>query len=99
MAFLTIIKQVNIAAFQLKFLDSMKIHLVFHVSLLERYHASIVLRWVSKPPSPIEVNGEQKYEVEEIINSKPSNQGPNSLRSTKILSRCHLFCTPLHIPI
>jgi hypothetical protein len=77
MAFITIAKQVSIVAFQLKFLDSMKIHLVFHVSLLQPYHASTIPRWVSKPPSPIKVNGEQKYEVEEIINSKLSNRGPN----------------------
>jgi hypothetical protein len=73
MAFLTITKQVNIAAFQLKLMDSMKIHLVLQVSLLEPYHASTIPRWVSKPHSPIEVNGEQKYEVEEIINSKLTN--------------------------
>jgi hypothetical protein len=73
MAFLTITKQVNIAAFQLKLLASMKIHLMFHVSFSEPYHASTIPRWVSKPPSPIEVNGEQKYEVEEICNSKLSN--------------------------
>jgi hypothetical protein len=51
----------------------MKIHLVLQVSLLEPYHASTIPRWVSKPHSPIEVNGEQKYEVEEIINSKLTN--------------------------
>ncbi len=34
-----IVKQINVVVFQLKLLGSMKIHLVFHVSLLEHYHA------------------------------------------------------------
>jgi hypothetical protein len=67
-------KQINVVTFQFKALDSMKIHQVFHVSLLEPYHASTIPRWVSKPPSPMEVNGEQEYEVEEIFNSKLYNQ-------------------------
>ncbi len=61
-------------AFQLKLLDSMEIHLMFHVSLLEPYHASTIPRWVLKPPSLIEVNGEQEYEMEKILNFKLSNQ-------------------------
>ncbi len=37
---------------------------MFHISMLEPYHASTIPRQVLEPPSPIEVNGEQKYEVE-----------------------------------
>ncbi len=33
-----ILKQINVVAFQLKLLGFMKIHFVFHVSLLEPYH-------------------------------------------------------------
>jgi hypothetical protein len=61
-------------AFQLKLLHYMKIHTVFHVSLLEPYHAYTILRWILEPPSLIEVNGEQEYEIEEILNFKLSNQ-------------------------
>jgi len=67
-------KQINVVAFQFKPLDSMKIHLLFHVSLLQPYHASTILRWVLEPPSPMEINGEQKYEMEKIFNFKLSNQ-------------------------
>jgi hypothetical protein len=67
-------KQINVVTFQFKALDSMKIHPVFHVSLLEPYHASTIPRWVSELPSPMEVNGEQEYEVEDIFNSKLYNQ-------------------------
>jgi hypothetical protein len=42
----------------------MKIHPMLHVSLLEPYHVSTILRKTHKPPPPIVVDDEQKYEVE-----------------------------------
>jgi hypothetical protein len=69
----TIVKQINIVAFQLKLQDSMKVHPVFHVSLLEPYHASTILKRTHKPPPPIIVDGEQEYEVEEILNLRISH--------------------------
>jgi hypothetical protein len=54
----TIMKQINTMAFQFKFPNSMKIHLVFDVSLLEPYHASTILRRTHEPPPLIAVNGE-----------------------------------------
>ncbi len=59
----TITKKKNDMAFQFKLLDSMKIHPMFQVSLLQPCHASTIPRLVSKPPSSIEMNGEQKYKV------------------------------------
>ncbi len=70
---LTIVKQINKVAFQLKFQDCMKIHLMFHVSLLEPYHASTILRRTHELPPPIIVDDEQKYEVEEILDSRISH--------------------------
>jgi hypothetical protein len=66
-------KQINIVAFQLKFPNSMKIHVMFHVSLLEPYHASTILGRTHEPPPLIVVNGEQEHEVEEILNSRISH--------------------------
>jgi hypothetical protein len=51
----------------------MKIHHVFHVSLLELYHMFTILRRIHDPPPPIKVGGEQIYEVEDILNSRVSN--------------------------
>jgi hypothetical protein len=48
----------------------MKIHLVFHVFLLEPYHVSTNLKRITKPLSPIEINDERKCGVEEISNCK-----------------------------
>jgi hypothetical protein len=45
----------------------MEIHHVFHISLLEPYHASTIPRKVSKSLSPIEINGEQKYKMEKKL--------------------------------
>jgi hypothetical protein len=43
---------------------------VFHVSLLGPYHVSTILGRIHDPPSPIEINGEQEYEVEDILDSR-----------------------------
>jgi ribulose-5-phosphate 4-epimerase/fuculose-1-phosphate aldolase len=51
----------------------MKIHPMFHIALLEPYHASTIPRRICEPPPPIEVNGEQKYEVENVFDSRISN--------------------------
>jgi hypothetical protein len=38
--------------------------------LLEPYHVSTSFKQITKPLSPIKVNGEGKYEVEEISDCK-----------------------------
>ncbi len=53
------VKQINVVFFQLKLPNSMKIHLVFHVYLLEPYYASTILGRIHDPPSLIKVDGEQ----------------------------------------
>jgi uncharacterized protein YifN (PemK superfamily) len=68
-----IIKQINVVAFKFKLPSSMKMHHVFHVSLLKLYHVSTIPRRIHEPLPPIEVEGEQKYEVEDILDSKISN--------------------------
>src|SRR5437879_2574283 len=48
----------------------MKIHPVFHVSLLERYLESEIPGRTQSPPPPVIVDNEVEYEVEEILDSK-----------------------------
>jgi hypothetical protein len=50
-------EQINAMAFQLKLPGSMRIHPMFHVSLLEPYHVSTIPRKIHDPPPPIEVDG------------------------------------------
>jgi hypothetical protein len=60
----------------------MKIHLVFHVSLLEPFYTSIILRKIPKQLPSIELNGEQKHKMErkiEFKNIKPLVTIPNLL--------------------
>lgn len=66
----TIIKKINPVAFKLRLPHSMKIHHVFHVSLLEPYYQSMILDRTQVPPPPIQINGQEEYEVEEILDSK-----------------------------
>jgi hypothetical protein len=47
----------------------MKIHPVFHVSLLEPYKESTTPGRLPPPPPLIEINGEEEFEVSKIIDS------------------------------
>jgi hypothetical protein len=66
-----IVEAVNSRSFRLQLPASMsRIHPVFHVSLLERYHEnSLPGRTIPAPP-PIEIEGELEYEVEAIVDSR-----------------------------
>jgi hypothetical protein len=67
-------KQINVVTFQFKLSVFMKIHHVFHVSLLGRpYHVFLIVGRIHDPPSPIENNGEQEYKVNDILDSRISN--------------------------
>jgi hypothetical protein len=46
---------------------------MFHVSLLEPYHASTILGWIHDPFPPIEVDSEKEYEMEDVFNSRIFN--------------------------
>ncbi len=46
---------------------------MFDVSLLEPYHASTIPRRIHDPLPPIDVDGEQDYEMQDILDSQVSN--------------------------
>ena len=63
-------KQINTVAYRLELPASIKIHCVFHASLLEIYHESTILGR-SQPTSPsVEIDGCEEYEVESILDSQ-----------------------------
>ncbi len=63
-------KQINEVAYRLNLPSSMKIHPVFHVSLLEPYKESTIPGRLQQPPPPIEIDGEEEFEVSEILDSR-----------------------------
>ena len=66
----SIIKQINEVAYRLELPPSMKIHPVFHVSLLEPYKHSTIPGRLQAPPPPIEVDGAEEFEVSDILDSR-----------------------------
>ena len=58
------------SAFKLELPARMRIHPVFHVSLLTPYHANTIPGRTQPPPPPIIVDGFEEFEVEEILDSR-----------------------------
>lgn len=65
-----IVKQVNPVTYQLRLPSTLKIHDVFHVSLLEPHNTSTIPNRTRTPSPPIIVNGVPEYEVSRILDSR-----------------------------
>ena len=66
----TVIERIGTQAYRLDLPRTMKIHPVFHISLLEQYKPSIIPGRIQEPPPSIIINGEFECEVEDILDSK-----------------------------
>jgi len=62
-------QQINPVAYKLILPEHYRIHPVFHVSLLEEYNPSDIPGRLPEPPAPVEIEGEEYWEVEKIIDS------------------------------
>lgn len=62
--------QVGIRAYRLELPPTMKIHPVFHVSLLEPVHHDMIPGRIHEPPPPIIINDTEEYEVEAILSRR-----------------------------
>ena len=62
-------KQINPVAYQLQLPAAMKVHPVFHVSLLEPYRESAFPGRVQDPPPSIKIENHEEYEVDKVLDS------------------------------
>ncbi|QRW26817.1 Retrotransposable element Tf2 protein [Rhizoctonia solani] len=64
-----ILEKISSHAYRLELPETLKIHDVFYVGLLSKSHESPSQPFPERPP-PETIEGEEEYEVEQIINSK-----------------------------
>jgi len=73
----TIVEKVNEVAFKLGLPENMRVHDVFHVSLLKPYSPD---PHHSPPPPPDVVDGELEYTVDRVLDHRDKRQGRRSVR-------------------
>jgi len=65
-----ILAKIGTSAYKLALPHSMAIHNTFHISLLEPYQDNRFPSQIKQPPPPIQIEGEDEYELDEIIDSR-----------------------------
>ncbi|KIO17550.1 hypothetical protein M407DRAFT_84869, partial [Tulasnella calospora MUT 4182] len=63
-------KKISSHAYELDLPSTMKIHPVFHISLLTRYEEDTIPGRIQPTPPPVIVDEEEEWEVEAILNSR-----------------------------
>jgi Chromo (CHRromatin Organisation MOdifier) domain len=72
------VKRVGRVAYKLQLPSSLKIHPVFHVSVLKQYTGNLIA-----PPDPISVEEQEEYEIEDILSHRAGRSGVEYLVSFK----------------
>jgi len=65
-----ILAKIGTSAHKLGLPLSMAIHNTFHISLLEPYQDNRFPSQIKEPPPPMQIEGEDEYELDEIIDSR-----------------------------
>lgn len=66
----TITERISSHAYRLDIPRSWRIHNVFHVHKLERWKENTIDGRVQTPPAPVDIDGEEEFEVEAILDSR-----------------------------
>lgn len=66
----TVLERVGDLAYRLELPSALKLHPVFHVDRLSKYGGNEVNGERPPPPEPIVIDGEEEYEVEQILDSR-----------------------------
>jgi hypothetical protein len=62
-------------SYTLRLPDSMRaVHPVFHVSMLEPAPPNVIPNRTQSPPPPVSIDGEQEFEIAEVLDSKIDNR-------------------------
>ena len=75
----TIIAKISPVVYKLNLPSSLKIHPVFHISLLKSYNESDEFERTSTPPPAIIIDNEEEYEVEYILDKRIIRKQPQYL--------------------
>jgi len=65
-----ILAKIGTRAYKLALPPSMALHNTFHISLLEPYQDNRFPSEIKEPPPPIQIEGKDEYELDEIIDSR-----------------------------
>jgi len=65
-----ILAKIGTSAYKLALPASMAIHNTFYISLLEPYQDNRFPSQIKEPPPPVQIEGEHKYKLDEIIDSR-----------------------------
>ncbi|KAH7296362.1 hypothetical protein KP509_26G020800 [Ceratopteris richardii] len=68
----TILAEINRVTFKLKLPSTMRIHPIFHVSMLKPYQTSSLRGERANPSPPIEIDDNEEFEVEHVLDSRIS---------------------------
>lgn len=85
-------------AYRLELPASMKIHPVFHVSLLRPAASNPLPGQRHDPPPPIEVEGIEEWEVEDILDSRFDRRGRGGRPRLKYLVKWAGYDEPTEVP-
>lgn len=70
-----ILERIGRVAYKLQLPHDLKIHPVFHISLLEPATANPFPNRIAPPPAPIDIEADLEYEVEEVLDSRRRGRG------------------------